>query len=127
MLTQSLNFLTAKAIKKSPENYLKLQVLTEKGNLLLVKEREMHDFTNRDFLCNLSTMQDVTFCKETPRGIPLKRFFANMQQVYWKTPMQKCNFKKFKELLYGIASDVFIWKRLIFFPLSDVRLMNCLT
>ena len=54
------------------------------------------------------------FQKQSPRDVLLKRFSANIQQVYRKTPMRKCNFKKvalksnFSEKhLWGTASNVF--------------------
>ena len=32
--------------------------------------------------------------KQAPRGVPKKRCFENMQQIYSRTPMPKCDFNK---------------------------------
>ena len=38
--------------------------------------------------------------KQPSRGVPLKKCSENMQQIYRKTPMPKCNFNKVAKLLY---------------------------
>ena len=32
--------------------------------------------------------------KQAPRGFPRKTYSENMQQIYWRTPMPKCDFNK---------------------------------
>ena len=34
------------------------------------------------------------FQKQSPRGVPRKRCSENMQQIYRRTPMSKCDFNK---------------------------------
>ena len=38
--------------------------------------------------------------KQPSRGVPLKRFSENMQQIYRRTPMPKCDFNKDEKQLY---------------------------
>ena len=38
------------------------------------------------------------FQKQPPRGALRKRFSENMQQIYRRTPMPKCNFSNFIEI-----------------------------
>ena len=40
------------------------------------------------------------FQKQPPRGIPRKRCSENMQQIYKRTPMPKCDFNKVAKQLY---------------------------
>ena len=65
-------------------------------------------------------------------GVLLKGVSTNMPQVYRKTPMHRCNFKKvalqntfFEEHFSGTASDVFVRKFFIFPVLSNVAPLNC--
>ena len=54
-------FLDSKNHDKSLENYLKLQALTEKGNVLLLKEYEMHDFAKGEFIFPLNSIKSNMF------------------------------------------------------------------
>ena len=38
--------------------------------------------------------------KQPPRGVPRKRCSENMQQIYRRTPMPKCDFNKVTKQLY---------------------------
>ena len=38
--------------------------------------------------------------KQSSRGVPRKRCSENMQQIYWRTPMQKSDFNKVAKQLY---------------------------
>ena len=38
--------------------------------------------------------------KQPPRGVPRKRCSENMQQIYRRTPMPKCDFNKVAKQLY---------------------------
>ena len=38
--------------------------------------------------------------KQSSRGVPRKRCSENMQQIYWRTPMQKSHFNKVAKQLY---------------------------
>ena len=38
--------------------------------------------------------------KQPSRGVPKKEFSENMQQIYRKTPMSKCDFNKVVKQLY---------------------------
>ena len=38
--------------------------------------------------------------KQPPRGVPRKSFSKNIQQIYRKTPMPKCDFNKVAKQLY---------------------------
>ena len=42
----------------------------------------------------------ISLQKQRPRGVPRKRCFENMQQIYRRTPMPKCDFNKVA-LLYN--------------------------
>ena len=42
--------------------------------------------------------------KQPPRGVPKKRYSENMRQIYRRTPMPKCDFKKKLEHLWVAAS-----------------------
>ena len=48
----------------------------------------------------------------TLRGVLRKRCSRNMQQIYWRTPMQKCNFNKVAKQLHIAAcfqNTFFLW------------------
>ena len=36
----------------------------------------------------------IEFPEQPSRGVPKKRCFENMQKIYCRTPMQKCDFNK---------------------------------
>ena len=42
----------------------------------------------------------ISIQKQPSRGIPRKRFSKNIQQIYWRTPMTKCDFKQIALQLY---------------------------
>ena len=50
----------------------------------------------------LHSMKHLTFIKQKqpPGGVPRKRCSENMQQIYRRTPMSKCDFKKVALQLY---------------------------
>ena len=54
----------------------------------------------------LSLWKPSHFCvkwlvqKQPPRGVPRKRCSENMQQIYRRTPMPKCDFNKVAKQLY---------------------------
>ena len=45
-------------------------------------------------------IRKMLFQKQPPRGVLKKRRSENMQQIYRRTPMPKCNFKKVAKQLY---------------------------
>ena len=45
-------------------------------------------------------MITYSYQKLPPRGVLKKRCSENMQQIYRRTPMPKCNFNKVAEQLY---------------------------
>ena len=46
------------------------------------------------------TFEKLDFQKQPPRGVPGKRCSENMQQIYRRTPMSKCDFNKVAKQLY---------------------------
>ena len=47
--------------------------------------------------------------KQSPRGVPRKRCSENMQQIYRRTPMPKCDFNKVDEQLYlGCSTSLYV-------------------
>ena len=44
------------------------------------------------FVCVIQSWKEIQ--KQPPRGVPRKRCFENMQQIYRRTPMSKCDFSK---------------------------------
>ena len=52
----------------------------------------------------LSKFQKLYSQKQSPRGVPRKRCSENMQQIYRRTPMPKCDFNKVaKQLRHGCS------------------------
>ena len=45
-------------------------------------------------------MQNNLKQKQPPRGVPRKKCYENMQQIYRRTPMPKCDFNKVPLQLY---------------------------
>ena len=49
--------------------------------------------------------EDEYFVKQPPRGVPRKRCSENMQQIYRRTPMPKCDFNKVAKQSKVIISE----------------------
>ena len=47
--------------------------------------------------------------KQPPRGVPWKRFSENMQQIYRRTPLPKCDFKKVAKQLYWNRTSAWVF------------------
>ena len=49
--------------------------------------------------------------KQPSRGFPRKRYSENTQQIYWRTPMSKCDFRRplkvHKDDFYFLGSDTY--------------------
>ena len=45
-------------------------------------------------LAGATSFMNLSVQKQPPRGIPWKKCSENMQQIYRKTPMAKCDFDK---------------------------------
>ena len=69
--------------------------------------------------------------KEPPRGVLKKRYSENMQQIYRRAPMPKCEFAAYfqntfsKKHLWVAASAIIITKTWIFpnYPYSTIYLL----
>ena len=49
---------------------------------------------------NIKPRTSSIFLKQPPRGVTRKKCFEKMQQIYWRTPMPKCDFNKVALQLY---------------------------
>ena len=69
--------------------------------------------------------QGFFFQKQPPRGALSKRCFKNMQQIYWRTPMPKCDFNKVAlQLYFGMVvlqyiSSIFLEHLFLGAPLGE--------
>ena len=53
-----------------------------------------------EILNHLYSVKDSNIRKQPPEGVPRKRCSENMQQIYRRTPMPKCDFNKAALQLY---------------------------
>ena len=63
------------------------------------KPQWLNVFALNHFMSGNSELQ-----KQPPRGVPRKKCSENIQQIYRKTPMLKCNFNKALELYWNHTS-----------------------
>ena len=63
------------------------------------KPQLLNVFALNHFMSGNSELQ-----KQPPRGVPRKKCSENIQQIYRKTPMLKCNFNKALELYWNHTS-----------------------
>ena len=59
------------------------------------------------FVCVIQSWKEIQ--KQPPRGVPRKRCFENMQQMYRRTPMPKCSFNKVAKQLYWNHSSSWVF------------------
>ena len=56
----------------------------------------------------LTVKSDMNLLKKPPTGVPRKRCFKNIQQIYRRAPMPKCDFHKVtKQLYYNRTLHIF--------------------
>ena len=58
------------------------------------------------FICVLHSVQSVK--KQPPRDAPRKKCSENMQQIYRRTPIPKCDFSKVAKQLYWNRTSVWV-------------------
>ena len=63
------------------------------------------------FTCNsqLSDCKDCIFQEQPPRGLPRKSCSKNMQQIYRRTPMPKCDFNKVAKRRYWNRTSTWVF------------------
>ena len=54
------------------------------------------------------------FQKQPPRGVPRKRCSENMQQIYRRIPLLKCDFNKVAKLLFFVTRRTWFTPSLLF-------------
>ena len=59
--------------------------------------------------CFWAYFQISNFGKQPSKGVPRKRSSENMQQIYWRTPMPKCDFNKVAYQLYWNRSSAWVF------------------
>ena len=59
-----------------------------------------------------------TIQKQPPRDVPRKRCSENMQQIYWRTPMLKCDFNKIVNCDFNKVVKQLFWNRTLVWVFS---------
>ena len=54
----------------------------------------MNEISGLNLHLDFAQYKEWLFQKQPPRGVPRKRYSENMQQIYRRTPMPKCDFNK---------------------------------
>ena len=55
----------------------------------------------------IATSVDNSKQKQSFRGVHRKRFSENLQQIYWRTPLVKCDFKNVSKKVY--CNNISAW------------------
>ena len=58
---------------------------------------------------SIFTFPSLFFQKQSPRGVLKKRYSENMQQIYRRTPMPKCDFNKVAKQLYWYRTSAWVF------------------
>ena len=66
-----------------------------KSNVKKTAQQHFKVFCKCEYICQAELLQ-----KQSPRGVLSKRSSENIQQIYSRIPMPKCDFNKFAKQLY---------------------------
>ena len=70
------------------------------GHVLTIKNFRLGVYENSKKILASGTFDFCKWQKQPPRDVPKKRCSENMEQIYRRTPMPKCDFDKVSKQLY---------------------------
>ena len=70
------------------------------GHVLTIKNFRLGVYENSKKILAFGTFDLCKWQKQPPRDVPKKRCSENMEQIYRRTPMPKCDFDKVSKQLY---------------------------
>ena len=91
-------------------SYIKFRWKSISWEMLWTSTQNMDDVWGKEFpLWDKSKMQLCTDQKQPPRGVLKKRCSEKMQQIYMRTPMQKCDFNEVALQLYWNLTSALVF------------------